>query len=134
LRQDKLYILGLLRTKEEKQGNNISRQKNRFRRQAVRKSQTLKQASFLGLNNIDLYNFDLSQLIRGSSLTMPCIISKNRLEIKTCTLINTRANGYIFIDRRLTKKASQFLDILIQTLLVSHNIKVFNSKKASLIT
>jgi hypothetical protein len=65
---------------------------------------------------------------------MPCTISKNRLGIKTYTLINTRANGYIFIDRRLAEKASQFLDIPIQTLLVSHDIRVFNSKKASLIT
>jgi hypothetical protein len=64
---------------------------------------------------------------------MPCIISKNRLKIKTCTLINTEANGYIFIDYKLAKKASQFLNILIQTLLVSHDIRAFNSKKASLI-
>jgi hypothetical protein len=64
---------------------------------------------------------------------MPCIISKKKLEIKTCTLINTKANGYIFINYKLTKKTSQFLNILIQTLLVFYNIKVFNSKKASLI-
>jgi hypothetical protein len=67
-------------------------------------------------------------------LTISYIISKNKLKIKTCTLINTKANNYIFIDYRLAKKASQFLNIPIQTLLVSHNIKVFNSKKASLIT
>jgi hypothetical protein len=65
---------------------------------------------------------------------MLCIISKNRLKIKTYTLINTRANSYIFINYRLAKKASQFLDVLIQTLLVSHDIKAFNSKKTSLIT
>jgi predicted aspartyl protease len=64
---------------------------------------------------------------------MLCIISKNGLRIKTYTLINTGANSYIFIDYRLTEKASQFLDILIQTLLVSHDIRVFNGKKASLI-
>jgi hypothetical protein len=65
---------------------------------------------------------------------MPCIISKNKLRIKTRTLINTEANSYIFINYRLAKKTSQFLDILIQTLPVSYNIKAFNSKKASLIT
>jgi hypothetical protein len=64
---------------------------------------------------------------------MSCIISKNRLKIKTCTLINTRANDYIFIDYRLAEKASQFLNILIQALLMSYNIKAFNSKKTSLI-
>jgi hypothetical protein len=64
---------------------------------------------------------------------MPYTISKNRLGIKTYTLINTKANGYIFINYRLTKKASQFLGVLIQTLLVSHDIRAFNGKKASLI-
>jgi hypothetical protein len=60
LQQNRLYVLGLLRTKEERQDNNTNKQRNRFRRQAVRKSQTLKQAFFLGLNSIDLCNFDLS--------------------------------------------------------------------------
>jgi hypothetical protein len=106
LQQNRLYVSGLLRIKEERQDNSISKQRNRFRRRAVRKSQTLKQAFFLRLNSIDLCNFNLSQLIKGLSLTMPCIISKNRLEIKTRTLINTEANGYIFINRRLAEKAS----------------------------
>jgi predicted aspartyl protease len=65
---------------------------------------------------------------------MSCIISKNRLRIKTCTLINTGANSYIFINYRLAEKASQFLNVPIQTLPVSYDIKAFNSKKASLIT
>jgi hypothetical protein len=65
---------------------------------------------------------------------MSCIISKNRLRIKTYTLINTKANSYIFINCKLAKKASQFLDIPIQTLPMSHDIRAFNSKKASLIT
>jgi hypothetical protein len=62
------------------------------------------------------------------------IISKNKLKIKTYTLINIKANSYIFIDYKLAEKTSQFLDILIQTLLMFYNIKAFNSKKASLIT
>jgi hypothetical protein len=37
---------------------------------------------------------------------MFCIISKNKLKIKTRTLINTKTNGYIFIDYKLAKKAS----------------------------
>jgi hypothetical protein len=65
---------------------------------------------------------------------MSCIISKNRLKIKTYTLINTEANGYIFINCRLAEKASKFLNVPIQTLLISYNIKAFNSKKTSLIT
>jgi predicted aspartyl protease len=65
---------------------------------------------------------------------MPCTISKNGLGIKTRTLIDTGANGYIFIDCRLAEKASQFLDVPIQTLPVSHDIRAFNGKKASPIT
>jgi hypothetical protein len=44
---------------------------------------------------------------------MSYIISKNRLRIKTYTLINTKVNSYIFIDYKLAKNASQFLNILI---------------------
>jgi hypothetical protein len=64
---------------------------------------------------------------------MSYIISKNKLGIKTYTLINTKANSYIFINYKLAKKASQFLDILIQILPVFYNIRAFNGKKASLI-
>jgi hypothetical protein len=64
---------------------------------------------------------------------MLCIINKNKLKIKTRTLINTKANSYIFIDYKLAKKSSQFLNVSIQTLPVSYDIKAFNSKKASLI-
>jgi predicted aspartyl protease len=65
---------------------------------------------------------------------MSYIINKNKLKIKTYALINTGANSYIFINYRLAEKASQFLDVPIQTLPVSYNIRAFNSKKASLIT
>jgi hypothetical protein len=60
LQQNRLYVSGLSRTKEEKQDNNTNKQRNRFKKQAVKKSQILKQAFFLGLNSINLCNFDLS--------------------------------------------------------------------------
>jgi hypothetical protein len=37
---------------------------------------------------------------------MSYTINKNRLKIKTRTLINTKANSYIFINYKLAKKAS----------------------------
>jgi hypothetical protein len=37
---------------------------------------------------------------------MSYIISKNKLKIKTYTLINTKANSYIFINYKLAEKAS----------------------------
>ena len=53
-----------------------------------------------------MYKLDLSQLLRDKPLTMPCIVSKNRLRIKTYTLINTKVNGYIFINKHFAEKAS----------------------------
>jgi hypothetical protein len=53
---------------------------------------------------------DLAKLVRGSALTLPYIISNNRLSIQTQTLINTRANSFIFINLELVKKATHFLD------------------------
>jgi hypothetical protein len=48
--------------------------------------------------NINLCKVDLSQLLKGNSFTFLYTISSNKLRIKTYTLINTRANGYIFIN------------------------------------
>ena len=57
---------------------------------------------------------DLSQLLGGDSLTFPCIVNSNRLGIKTHTLINTRANGYAFIDIEFAATATRFLDTKLQ--------------------
>ena len=46
-----------------------------------------------------MYQLDLSQLVGGEALTMPCTISDNRLGIKTRTLIDTRVNSFIFINQ-----------------------------------
>jgi hypothetical protein len=49
-------------------------------------------------------------LLRGDSFTFPCIISSNGLGIKTYTLINTKANGYAFINTDFVTIATRFLD------------------------
>jgi hypothetical protein len=56
---------------------------------------------------------DLTKLVGGIALTLPCTISNNGLGIQTQTLINTRANSFIFINSKLAKKATHFLDIPI---------------------
>jgi predicted aspartyl protease len=56
---------------------------------------------------------DLTKLVGGIALTLPCIISNNRLRIQTQTLIDTGANGFIFINPELAKKAAYFFDIPI---------------------
>jgi hypothetical protein len=44
---------------------------------------------------------DLTCVIRGDALTMPYTISTNGLGIKSSSLINTRVNGYAFINTKL---------------------------------
>jgi hypothetical protein len=52
-------------------------------------------------------------LLKGDSFTFPYIISSNRLGIKTYTLINTRANGYAFINTKFAAIATRFFDIKV---------------------
>jgi hypothetical protein len=69
-------------------------------------------------------------LLRGDSFTFPCTISSNRLRIKTRTLIDTRANGYAFINTDFVAIATRFLDTKVQRLLVACNVRGFDSKIA----
>jgi len=73
-------------------------------------------------------------LLKSNSFTFLCTISSNRLRIKTRTLINTRANGYAFINTKFAALATRFLNTKTQQLLTLYNIQGFNSKIAQLIT
>ena len=77
---------------------------------------------------------DLSQLLKGDSFTFPCTISSNRLRIKTRTLINTKANGYAFINTEFAALATRFLNTKTQQLPILCNIRGFNKKIAQPIT
>jgi len=65
---------------------------------------------------------------------MPCTISINRLGIKTRALINTRANGFIFLNSPLAREASRYLDTNIRTLEHPYLVKGFDGQKADPIT
>ena len=73
-------------------------------------------------------------MLKGDSFTFLYTISSNRLRIKTRTLINTRANGYAFINTKFAALATRFLNTKTQQLLTLYNIQGFNSKIAQLIT
>jgi len=77
---------------------------------------------------------DLSQLLGGDSFTFLCTISSNGLGIKTRTLINTRANGYAFINTEFAALATRFLDTKTQRLPTPCNVRGFDSKIAQPIT
>jgi hypothetical protein len=73
-------------------------------------------------------------LLKGDSFTFLYTISSNRLGIKTYTLINTRANGYAFINTEFAALATRFLNTKPQRLLILYNIQGFDSKIAQPIT
>ena len=60
---------------------------------------------------MDLVEINLTCLIGGDAFIMPCTISINGLEIKSSSLINTRANSYTFINIKLIQFIEQFLEI-----------------------
>jgi hypothetical protein len=61
-----------------------------------------------------LCKVNLSQLLKGDSFTFLYIISNNRLGIKTCALINIKANGYAFINTEFAALATWFLNTKTQ--------------------
>ena len=69
-------------------------------------------------------------MLGGDLFTFLYIISSNRLRIKTYTLINTRANGYAFINTEFAALATRFLDTKTQRLFILCNIRGFNGKIA----
>jgi hypothetical protein len=73
-------------------------------------------------------------LLKGDSFTFLYTISSNRLVIKTCTLINTRANVYAFINTEFAALATRFLNTKLQRLPILCNIQGFDSKIAQPIT
>jgi transposase InsO family protein len=77
---------------------------------------------------------DLSKLVGGQPLTLPCTISKNGLGIKTRTLIDTGANGFIFIDTGIAGLAARHLDADFQKLDMPYTVKGFDGGQAKTIT
>jgi hypothetical protein len=61
---------------------------------------------------------------------MPYTISINGLGIKSSSLINTRVNGYAFINTKLAQLIEQFLGVEPQPLPLLYTIRGFNSKLA----
>ena len=49
-------------------------------------------------------------MLKGDSFTFLCIISSNRLGIKTRILINIKANGYAFINTDFVAIVTRFLN------------------------
>lgn len=57
----------------------------------------------------------MASLIGGQPFVLPCKIGHNGIILTTNALIDTGANGYIFINTELAAKLAKRLDIPIQT-------------------
>ena len=77
---------------------------------------------------------DLSKLVRGKALTLPCTISKNGFGIKTHTLIDTGANGFVFIDLKLAKLVTQHLGAELKELATLYRVNGFDGQQTPPIT
>ena len=80
------------------------------------KSQSLGKVSTLGNNTIDISSVDLSQLIGGKHFTIPCTLTYNGYGVQTSALVDSGANGFIFIDAQFAKDLSKFLNTQITPL------------------
>jgi hypothetical protein len=91
---------------EHSQGNQRNEQRPGGKRQ------TLGKVSTLGLYSIELEDeIDFSQLLRGKACTLLCTVNSNGIDIKTQGLIDTRANGFIFINTKIAELARKHLNL-----------------------
>jgi hypothetical protein len=70
------------------------------------KRRGLKQDSFLSLYICNLSSLDLFKLLSGKQFLISYSFNINKCGIDLYSLINTRANGFLFINRPFTKRLS----------------------------
>jgi predicted aspartyl protease len=82
-----------------------------------------------------LARLDLSLLLGGKHFTFPCTISFNGTAISTYSLIDTGANGFVFIDERFAQLLSRKLGWTIEKLpFPSLPVKGYDGKRGASIT
>ncbi len=82
----------------------------------------------MGKFGVDLSGIDLSKLIGGKHLTIPCTLSKNGYGIQLHTLGDTGANGFAFLNTPLAYDIAKFFDIKAKRLPFSVAVKGFNGE------
>ena len=70
----------------------------------------------------------MSQLIGGKHFTVSCTLAYNGYGVRTSTLVDSRANGLVFIDTRCATNLAKFLDIAFTLLPTSYLVKGFDGK------
>ena len=78
---------------------------------------------------------DLSLLLGGKHFTFPCTVSLNGFAVSTYSLIDTGANGFVFIDERFAQLLSSRLGWKIEKLpFPSLPVKGYDGKQGTRIT
>jgi len=64
----------------------------------VGKRGTLEEDSSLGLKGIDILDVNLGQLVSGRSYTIPYTLFRNKYQVLTSALANSKVNAFALID------------------------------------
>jgi hypothetical protein len=75
---------------------------------------------------LDIYKIDLSNLMGGSPLIVLCTLAKNGIGINLDILVDTRANGFAFIDVTLVDQLCEGLSLQLTTLPCTIQAKGYN--------
>jgi hypothetical protein len=76
----------------------------------------------------------LSQLIGGKHFTLLCTLASNGYGVKTSALIDSRANGLVFIDSQYATDIAEFLDLPFIRLRNPCLVKGFNGQAGKAVT
>ena len=90
------------------------------------KREPLGKVSSLGLYTLSINKIDLSNLIGGSPLIVPCTLIKNRIGIDIDILADTRANGFVFINTTLANQLYKGLGLKLTLLVCTIQAKGYN--------
>jgi predicted aspartyl protease len=74
------------------------------------------------------------QLIGGTHLTVSCTLSNNGYGVVTRALIDSGANGFVFVDTRYTVDVARFLGLKTRRLPRSVPVKGYNGTQGQPIT
>jgi hypothetical protein len=83
---------------------------------------------------ISLIKINLSRLIGGRHFTVLYILLKNKYRITLSALINSRANGFVFIDTVYVNNISTFLNLKPKPLIRPIIPKGFNRQPGKAVT
>jgi predicted aspartyl protease len=78
---------------------------------------------------LDILEIDLSNLMGGSPLTVPCTLAKNGIGIDLNILVDTGANGFVFIDTTLADQLCESLGLQLTVLPRTIQAKGYDGQK-----